>query len=597
MKVLLLFKPNIPAVNTQQNVIPNGLLYIGALLLSRNIDAEVLNLSNKSWDECRKIIKEKNPDIVGISCYTFNRHTCIKLAGLIKEINHEIKVVFGGPHSSITHSQLLENYKDIDIIILNEGEITFLELVEKLKNKESIENLCGIVYRGNGIVNSGFRQPIENLDELPIPAQYFKYKRIITSRGCPGRCVFCDTPYLWGHKVRLRSTNNVVDELEMLNKKYGISSFIISDDTFTFDKNRTIGICKEIIRRGLKITWDCRSRVNFICEERLRWMKKAGCVIISYGIESGSQKILDNLKKGIRVNQIKKAAMLARKFGFKLNYFIIVGSPGETDDTIRETMKIIEETKPTSIFTYIMQLTPGTEIYEMAKKYGFINDNEWVNKEDEVIFYSKEKSLKELSRYARLVNELPRFFKEKFRYSEEELNDIMKDEKGTGDLINLAQIKMKGKKLDDAEKIIDGAIELNAGSSEALMNKAVLLAMRGDKSCVEFFDRAIRADPENLSAYQNLGLFLFRQKRYDKAIDAFKRAIEVEPADVECYNSLGSIYGVQEKYGEAIGVFEKALLIDPGNKGALRNLALAYKKKGDAGKAEEIRNKLILKQD
>lgn len=593
MKILLLFKPNQIIVNTQQNITPNGLLYIASLLLAKNIDAEVLNLTNKSWDGCKDVIKEKNPDIVGISCFTFNRHTCIELAKVVKEINKEIKVVFGGPHSSIMYSQLLQNYKDIDVIVLNEGEITFLELINNLQNNKPLKNLPGIVYKEEDkIINNGFRQPLENLDELPIPAIYFRYKRIITSRGCPSRCIFCDTPYLWGQRVRLRSAKNVVNELEILNKKYSISSFIMSDDTFTFDKNRTIEICKEIIKRNLKITWDCRSRVNLICEERLSWMKKAGCVSISYGIESGSQKILNNLKKGITVEQIKKAASLTRKFGLNLNYFIIVGSPGETDDTIRETMKIIEETKPTSIFTFVMQLTPGTEINIMAKQNNFINDLSWVDRKDETMFYTNEKSLKELTRYALFINELFRLLKGKSQYSEEELREIIKEEKGVQDLINLAHIKMKNKKFDEAENIIDEAIELNPGSSEALMNKAVLSAKKNDQSCINFFNRAIKADSENLLAYQNLGLFLFKEKRYDEAINILKKAIEVEPANVESYNNLGSIYGVKEDYEKAIEMFEKALSIDPSNKDILRNLEITFDKKGDVKKSAEIGEKL-----
>ena len=594
MKVLLLFKPNMPIVNTQQNIIPNGLLYIGALLLSEGVDVDVLNLANKSWDKCRDIIKEKNPDIVGITCYTFNRHACIKLAGIVKDINRKIKVVFGGPHSSVMHTQLLELSKYIDIVVLNEGEMTFLDIVQRLKEGKSFENLPGILYRnGCNTINNGFRQVLEDLDKLPTPAPYFKYKRIITSRGCPGRCTFCDTPYLWGHKMRLRSANNVVDELEMLNKKYGISSFIVSDDTFTFDKNRTIEICKEIIRRELKITWDCRSRVNLICEERLRWMKKAGCVTVSYGIESGSQKILNNLKKGITVEQIKKAAELTRKFGFNLNYFIIVGSPGETDDTIRETMKLIEETKPTAIFTYIMQLTPGTEICEIAKQNNFISDIEWANKRDETIFYSKERDIEELSRYVQLINELFSFLKGKSTYSEGELKEIVKDVKGIQDIINLAHIKMGYKEFDNAKKILDEAIKFNSGSSEALMNKAVLLAMENNEKCIDFFNKAITADPENLLAYKNLGLFLFRQKRYNEAIDVFKTSVEIEPANIEFYNNLGSVYGTLEKYDEAINVFEKALLIDPSNKGTLRNLALTYEQKGEMEKTRDIRKNLF----
>lgn len=572
MKVLLLFKPNPVIVNTQQNITPNGLFYIAALLLSKNVDTEVLNLTGAGWEECRWIIEEKKPDIVGISCYSFNRHTCIELAKIVKEINKDIKVVFGGPHSSVMYKQLIENYEEIDVVVINEGEMTFLDIT-----KGGLKDIPGVVYKvDNKIINNGFRKPLENLDELPIPANYFKYKRIVTSRGCPGNCIFCDTPYLWGRKVRFRSPKNIVDELKILNKKYGISNFIISDDTFTFDKKRTIDVCKEIIRRGLKITWDCRTRVNFICEERMGWMKKAGCTVLSFGIESGSQKILNNLKKGITVTQIKRAAELTRKFGFTLNYFIIVGSPGETIETIKETIKLIEETKPTAISTYIMQLTPGTQIYEFAKEHHFISDVDWMTSKEETIFYTYEKSLTELRDFAGSIQDFYGFSKDKFQYSEEGLKSIIKEGNGIKDLINLANIYFSNKKYDEAEKVVEETLTLNPSSSEALMLKAVLLAMRKDDYCIDLFNKTIIADPENLLAYQNFGLFLFNKARYEEAAEIFKKAIGAEPAHPEFYNDLGSIYGIQKNYEKAIETFKKALQIEPRNKGALKNLAVTY---------------------
>jgi tetratricopeptide (TPR) repeat protein len=215
----------------------------------------------------------------------------------------------------------------------------------------------------------------------------------------------------------------------------------------------------------------------------------------------------------------------------------------------------------------------------MAKEQGFISDTDWVSNGGETIFYNKEKSLKELIRYKLLINELSRLLKGRAEYTEEELKNIMKDEKGVQDLINLAQIKVKDKKLDEAEHILNEAIELNSGSSEAFMNKAVLLAMRKDENCVSFFDKSIKADPENLLAYKNLGLFLFKEKKYNESIDVFKKVIEIEPADVEFYNNLGSVYGMQNNYDKAIETFERALLIDANDKGTLMNLKLTVNKK------------------
>ncbi|MFH2028100.1 MAG: radical SAM protein [Nanoarchaeota archaeon] len=584
MKVLLLFKPNPKIINIQQNIIPNGLLYIAALLLKNKIDVEILNLADKDWDESKDIIKNKNPDIVGVGCYTFNRQSCIKLAKIIKEIDKEIKVVFGGPHATIMFNQLIENYKEIDIIVINEGELTFLDIV----NDKPAEKISGIVYRdGDKIIKNITREALANLDDLPIPAEYFRYKRIVTSRGCPGKCIYCDTPHLWGQKVRFRSADNVVDELDILNKKYGISSFIISDDTFTLDKQRTIDICKKIINRNLKITWDCRSRVNLICEERLRWMKKAGCVSISYGIESGSQKILDNLKKYINVDQIKKAAQITRKFGFNLNYFIIVGSPGEDDDTVRETMHLIKQTKPTSVFVYVMQLTPGTDIWKMTKNKGFLKESEWLNSDEETIFYTLETDIDILKKYVNYVEGFFKIFKKEFKYTEDELNDIIIEEKGVQDLINLANIKLSSGNNEKAEELIDEAIKLNHGSSEAMMIKGIILAMKRDDRCITYFNKALTFDPENLLAYINLGLYQYKQKRYDESICIFRKAIDIEPANIEFYNNLGSILGIKKEYKEAIAILKKALLIDPNNKETLRNLAITLENSNNIEKAEK----------
>lgn len=566
MKVILVYKPDEPIKGIQQNIIPNGLLYISAFLLKNGIDSEVLNLYRQGVD----VILDRFPNIVGISCFTFNRHACLELARQLKEKQKDIKIVFGGPHSTIMYRQLLD-LDFIDAIVLGEGEETFLELVKACKKGDPLDNVKGIAYKRQGrIIDNGPREPVQDLDTLPFPAQFFKYKRLMTSRGCPGKCIFCDSPVLWGCKVRLRSAKNVVDEIELLQKKYGLNSFIISDDTFTFSKERTIEICKEIIKRGLKITWDCRSRVNYICEERLRWMKRAGCSIISYGVESGSPKILQGLKKGFNLDQVKQAARITRNCGIALNFYLIVGSPGETDDTIRETMTLIEETKPTSIFTFIMQLTPGTELYERSKSKGIITDDIWQENKSGSIFYTKEKTLPELARYLRLMNELHRVLRKHFDFTQDFIQKL--EELNSNDYVNLAQLAFNGDNNVDCDKFLAHAFDLNPFSSVAWMIKGVLLAKKNDPACIDCFNQSIKSDYENILCYKNLFLYLQKQKRHVDAIDIARQAICIEPADHELYKSLAYSLKKTQDFPAAIEALKHCLVICPGDQEAINDL-------------------------
>ncbi len=572
MKILLLYKSNLEK-NSQQVITPNGLMYIATLLNKEGCETMLINISNSSWDEAKEIIKNEKPGLVGISCYTFNRHSVFKLADCVKEVNKKIKVFLGGPHASVMYRQILENCSSVDFIVIGEGETAAIELVENLGQNKDLTEIKGIAYRKEGeVIKTGQREPIEELDSLPIPAQFYAYKRIITSRGCPGKCIFCDTPSLWGQRVRFRSAKNVVDELEMLNKKYGISSFIISDDTFTANKERVIEICREIIRRKLDIVWDCRSRVNLICEERLSWMKKAGCIAISYGVESGSARILKNISKGITKEQIIHAAELTRKFKLHMNFFLIVGSPGEDDSTIDETIEVIEKARPLAVEVYLMQLTPGTAIYESAKKNGFVDDNIWLEEKTEPVYYIYEKDKKTLIDYYSRIN---RFFNEKakeYAYKEEELDDA--DCLGCH---NLGVLCLNEGSMDKAAGLFKKAIELNPGYPSAYNNLAVVYAKQGrSDEAAGLFKKAIVMDPEDIKIYANLGLTYYKLKKFDDAIKIFEKAIEIKPEDAELYNYLGSVYGMNGNYEKAISAFKEALKIEPGNKGAKHNLAVAY---------------------
>ena len=244
-------------------------------------------------------------------------------------------------------------------------------------------------YRENGkVVITGKADPIMNLDELPfaerslIPdAEYFNpfakrlpYTTMLTSRGCPFKCIYCSSVILDGHKFRARSPGNVVDEIEeCLNQGY--KEIFFRDETFTFGKKRTVGICKEILDRGLDITWMVNSRVDTIDDESLKWMEKAGCHIIKFGVESGAQEILNNLRKGITVEQTRKAFALCKKYDIETVAHMMFGSPGETEATLKKSIELVKEIDADYASFNITTPYPGTELWDsIESKMGIKED-------------------------------------------------------------------------------------------------------------------------------------------------------------------------------------------------------------------------------
>ena len=234
---------------------------------------------------------------------------------------------------------------------------------------------------------------IQNLDELPNPAKYFDYQHVSSTRGCPGKCTFCGSPQFWGYKVRFHSPEYFVEQLELLYRK-GISFFYFSDDTFMIKKGSVIEICRKIIEKDLKITWVAISRVNFVSEDILYWMRKAGCTQISYGVESGSEKIRNHiLNKNIKTDQIKKAFALSTKYGILARAYFIYGSPGESWATIEETTNLIREIKPLNIIFYIHDIFPGTALYSDFKKRAKAEDDIWLKRIEDIMYFETDPHL------------------------------------------------------------------------------------------------------------------------------------------------------------------------------------------------------------
>lgn len=442
MKTLLISSPTIkfPTYNqggkiklTESASPPLGLLYLAAMLEKENFEVKVVDVYDFTFKEIEKVIVKEKPDIVGIPCFTETRIVALKLAGLVKKINKKTIVVFGGAHATFFPEQILSNYSQVDFLVLGEGEFVFLELVKLLSSNKPVVNVHGIAFRENGRIKIVPPQKmIDNLNSLPFPSHHFldfdryppagldivdwkkcgkKHASIITSRGCPYRCSFCSTSAFWGFHYRWRSPKNVVNEIEMLYKKFGISYISFADDTFTAKMDRAIEICKEIMKRNIKIEWSAATRVNFVNKDVLEWMKKSGCWSIFFGVESGSQKILKNIRKHATIEQIINAFNLCKEIGIQAGMGLMIGNPGEDENTINETIKVVKKIVPDTLATEILTIFPNTEIYELAKSKRFIDDSYWLT-DKAAPFFTVENSLNKILNF-RLKIRLIYYFGEK----------------------------------------------------------------------------------------------------------------------------------------------------------------------------------------
>ncbi len=368
------------------------------------VDAHSENLESKQAAE--KILSF-NPEIVGFTATTHNRLKAIEVIRLLKKQKPSLIVLVGGPFFSLTAENALEAVSEIDFIVRGEGEITTKELLETGFKEENLKNVLGLTFRNkNGLVVSNpSRSFLKNWSELPFPAWHLydleKYNKkmhgtdfntigIISARGCPNVCTFCCNAAYGRCSLRLRDPKNFVDEIEFLNKKYGFEAFNIWDDTLTVLKSHVEEICNEIIKRNLNIKWYARARVNTVNEELIDLMKKAGCIRISFGIESGSPRVIKKIKKNITIDQARKAVKICSEKGLITSLNFIVNLPEETMEDLKKTADLMKEFNrlPNVSASYGFALIyPGTEMETFAKENGILpKDFSWNS------FYKGEKS-------------------------------------------------------------------------------------------------------------------------------------------------------------------------------------------------------------
>jgi radical SAM superfamily enzyme YgiQ (UPF0313 family) len=396
MKVILV-NPPAPQVESCSllgiTVPPLGLAYLAAVLeksghLVKIIDAPVLKAS---LPQIERELERSQPDIIGVTSTTPTIYEALSVIRIAKKTCPNAVTVLGGPHASFLAVETLKECRELDVVCKGEGEKTMLELAHAVEQKESLSNVKGIVLRsGESIIETAPQPWIKDLDSLPFPARHLlpmdKYTilgkkstigNIISSRGCPFHCTFCESSLLFGRVFRARSPKNVVDEMEQLINQYRPKTIEFSDDLFTLNMKRTETICDEIKRRGLDISWACSSRVDTVSRSLLRKMKRAGCILIYYGVESGSQRVLNLMKKHIKIEQIVRAIKWTKEAGIETLASFIIGFPGETRKDIEETIAFAKSLDVDYAQFSFATPYPGTELYRMAKEKGLLLTEDW----------------------------------------------------------------------------------------------------------------------------------------------------------------------------------------------------------------------------
>ena len=370
-----------PAQVTRYPQTPMGLALIAAVLEKEGhqvtvVDANVLRLQPEGV-----VYRVTDADVVGLTAMTPTVNTAASIAHYIKQTNPNSTVILGGAHAILLPEETLATIPEVDVIVRGEGEETIIDLLRALEHKQPLSKIQGISYRQDGkVISTDARSAIVDLDSLPFLAYHLlpmrgyrphpphgralPFAAIITSRGCPYRCSYCSKP-VFGDNYRGQSSKRVVDEIAYHKRKFGIKEFAFYDDVFTLDKQRAYAIADEIIERGLKIDWTCETRVNLVDKELLRYLKQAGCYSIAYGIESGSQEIVNTLNKDITLEQAEEAVSLSREVGLQTIGYFMIGSPGESPETIRQTIQFAKNLKLDFAQFSITIPLPGAKLYKL----------------------------------------------------------------------------------------------------------------------------------------------------------------------------------------------------------------------------------------
>lgn len=370
---------------------PHGLAYIASTLRQHGYCIEVIN-AKENCLKTKQVVTQalsRNPDLVGLTAVTPDIIWAAKIADGIKQATPDTPIVVGGPHATALPQRTIEEFPGFDVAVIAEGEYSLLELAENAEKDRffrSLERVCGIGYRnGADVAITPPRQFIENLDDLPFPAwdlfpiPQSKSYPIYATRGCPFQCKFCQR--VLGNKIRARSVENVVEEIEWILNKFGATGFWFADETFGFNRRWTARLLDLMTEKKLpdKLRWHAQTRIDIMKEDLLTRMKKAGCDGLAFGVESGNPEILAQTGKKIKLDDVERVVALASKIGLKTRSFFILGHPNETIETIQDTIDFAAKINTDFVSFAVMVPYPGTEVWNLAKQkkagYSHVSEN------------------------------------------------------------------------------------------------------------------------------------------------------------------------------------------------------------------------------
>ncbi|MFH1905710.1 MAG: radical SAM protein [bacterium] len=396
-----------------------GLAYIYSVLEKQGHEVKLLSLSNhaeefsdKEFFECFATFQ---PQVVGFQIFSSNRVSTFRCIEKLHKNSPQTPIIIGGIHTSVMYEQIIEKYPYV-VAVIGEGELTINELVTALELKTRLETVKGIAFFKDGkVIQTEPSELINDLDSIPFPKHEVFFENepdriagsVFTSRGCPSRCSFCCLKVISKRLYRKRNIIKVVDEIKYLKQKYPrLKEVQLLDDTFLLDNLRVIEFCKMIIELDLGLTFKCSARVKPVTSEMFYWMEKAGFVLIMFGLETGSEKMLKSIHKDITRKDIINLFKTLKPFKFVVVIFIMCGFPGENDDTVRESTEFIQTVQKMYYSKVVgvgkLMVYPGTEVYDIMKKSNHIKDDFWLT-ENPIPYYTVDHDVTKLIEYENYI--------------------------------------------------------------------------------------------------------------------------------------------------------------------------------------------------
>ena len=395
---VLLVQPDFPVATSYRLVereIPLNLCYLASYTDRRGIRSRILDLflSEDPAESLKRTLDAFRPSVLGLTAFTANFASGARIARLARDLGFKGHTVVGGAHASALPEETLAAYPCFDFVVCGEGEEPLTRLASALREGRSVEGITGLVHRKEGHATTiGPSTPVDDLDSLPFPdrdkvplasyrpnpANYLRMPNtgLLFSRGCPFRCTFCSNS-VWRSRVRYRSAGNVLEEIDLCMRKYGIRDYRFFDEGITANRRAVTALCEGILDRGWKLSWNCFSRVDRVDPELLRLMRRSGCYHIKYGVEAGTDRVLGLLNKRITLEDTRRAVRDTKRAGIECQANVLFAVPGETLDEMHQTIRFVRDLSPDLVTFHVFRPLPGSELYEQLRREGRLLEADW----------------------------------------------------------------------------------------------------------------------------------------------------------------------------------------------------------------------------